>query len=431
MKAYLYREVDKLDSALLAAHFALSIARRNNYFLEQEINLNALGMTYTLLASYDKSLICLFESLELREKRNDKAVISICLNNIGLVYYKIKDYKRAAEYFSKAIDFKREINNSYGLDRALINLSLCYAYQNQFSEAERFLNEAFTICDSSCSDQILTEGKFCKGVIAFGLKNFNKSEELFKESYQFAVNNNNERFEFENIIFLLKIELINNNLISAHRYINAAEEILSEADYNLAKIQTYEQIFKVYLRQRDYEKATKFMGMYISLRNRIYNEDLTQNLMVTQAEYEQRENKEILESGAKILVLKADVINSKRLVSIYTGIAVALLIALVMILYMNGRRKEKANLLLEKRVVERTKSLQLNYELIMQSFQKQNHNMNKVKSDINSLLSTVRGLGAVASSETVLQDRVSLGSLFQSSTERLSSIINSVDFESV
>jgi len=108
------------------------------------------------------------------------------------------------------------------------------------------------------------------------------------------------------------------------------------------------------------------------------------------------------------------------------GVAVLLLIALGIVLYRINKGKEKVSLLLEQQVIERTKELQLNYELILQSYQEQRYAVNKTRSDINSLLNTVRGLGTITANVSTTPDNFNFDKQIQSSAASLSLIINNI-----
>jgi hypothetical protein len=124
--------------------------------------------------------------------------------------------------------------------------------------------------------------------------------------------------------------------------------------------------------------------------------------------------------------LKDDVIESQKLLIVYSIGFVFLLLMLIIALYIITREKWMASTKLEQLVKSRTKALELNYTLIQCSYENQLHLMNKAKSDINSLLSTAKGLGAISSIGSVMKDNTNFRLVFQSSTSRLSSIINNV-----
>ena len=137
----------------------------------------------------------------------------------------------------------------------------------------------------------------------------------------------------------------------------------------------------------------------MDLRDSIYSEELTQNLMAVQAEYEQRENKAKIESQNNLLVLKEEIIGKQQWLNILAVATVLLLVAFVITLFRNNQQKKKTNQLLELKVQERTKELSQSYQLIEKAYADQTHLIVKASSDIKSPLSTMKGLCSLALQE--------------------------------
>jgi hypothetical protein len=84
-------------------------------------------------------------------------------------------------------------------------------------------------------------------------------------------------------------------------------------NYHETRLLTYKIYSALFKELRDHQKHVDFQQRYIQLNDSLHSEKLTQNLMVTQAEYDQKDNVSRIESQKQILVLKEEFIQSQKL----------------------------------------------------------------------------------------------------------------------
>ena len=393
IKSLVLRRLGKMDSALILSIEILPIAKRNNFLDELNQLLTGLANVYTLKAFYDKALVCYFQALELRQMKGDKSEISITTDNIGLVYYKLEDYDKALSYYKKSLQLKNETKYKYDLDLLLINISLCYGYKNNFIEAKKFIDQAFAVCGKNCSKYLQLQARFSLGIISLGSKDFVEAETQFLKSYALAKMLNNERLQFDNIVYLSQIYIQRNELVLAEKYLSNAEKLIaSGTPYNLELIKVYNGLFKLYAKSGNFEKVARYQQKYIQLKDSIFSKELTRNLMKVEVEYLERENKAKIEAQNKIMALDEEIIVRQRFLNLFIGIVAILLILLAVVLVRSNRRKRMINLLLEQKVKERTTELEINSSVLQRSLEERNLQLQKISTDIKNSLATIKGL---------------------------------------
>ena len=142
------------------------------------------------------------------------------------------------------------------------------------------------------------------GLIRFYEESFLQAEEEFLESYKLSKSIVDDRIQLENIIWLSEIYIRKNKISVAEKYLKEAEQvILKKSPFNLELIGIYAQFFKLYQQNKNFEKVALYQEKYISMKESVFNEELTKNLMKTEAEYQERENRSRIESQNKILAL--------------------------------------------------------------------------------------------------------------------------------
>ncbi|HMG89897.1 MAG TPA: tetratricopeptide repeat protein [Chryseolinea sp.] len=382
------------DSSITLALQILPVARRNSFERELKQLLNRLGLGYGYTGKYDSALIYHFESLALREKNGDGFEISMTLSNIGFVYFILKDYDKALSFFGRSREYKMKLDNSAELDFILVNISACYIYKDQFDLARNYIDQALELCKENCSPRLLMTANLHLGLIAGKLKEFKEAKKYFSESYALAEGLNDVRYKLDNVANLLEINRLSNDLHSTEELLERAEGLLNEdmSAHRQATINLYHELFDSYGQMKNFQKMSFYQNKYIQLKDSVYNEELTTNLMKVEAEHLEKENKAKIETQEKILALQNDIISRQRMINIFVGIAGALTIGLVVVLVQNVKQKKRANVSLEHKVKERTLALETHKIQLLNSLEERNQQMKRISTEIKSSVATIQGL---------------------------------------
>ena len=347
------RKLDQLDQAIEKYKQVLAIAKRIGLKSEVKYLLNSLAISFTYKADYDNALEYHFQSLIIREKDGDKSEISIALMNIGLVYFKLRNYEQAIEYYKRSLVLRKEINDQYNLDRLLINIGLCYNQLKDFNKARASFDEGLKVCGENCSEPTLMEAQFGLGVSFYGAKEYEEATKHFESSYLLAVKIENTRFQGENLVYLAKIEIANQEYEGAIKRLTESEKLAAMGVYNELLIDTYRQFSIVYNASKDFENAAFYQSRYISLKDSIYSEGLIKNLAKIQTNFEERQN-------IATIKLKEDALIRQRNLNFTIGIIAVLIGLLGFVLYRSNVVTRRVNTALSdaKSIIE-TQNLRL------------------------------------------------------------------------
>lgn len=433
----LHTRNDKPSEAQEILQKALSIAKRHKMRTEFSTILNSLAIAYTIQAKYDKALEIHFQALKMREEDNDHEEISRSLNNIGLVYFKLKNYEKALEFYERALRLKKEGRDSNFLDHLLVNIGLCYNQQKNFSKAHEYFSLAFKECANNCSDQLKLDGQFGLGVSYFGLKNFQEALIHFNESYALAKKLDDRRFQAENLIYIARIYVREENSKEASDALMLCEEISSQSGYNEILIDTYREYSTLYRQLQDHEKSSLYQSKYISLKDSIYSAALIERIAKIQTNYAERENIAIIAS-------KEETIQKQRSLALAIVIIAVLACLLIFVLYRSNRTKKRVNQALSdaKAIIEEqnrkllSSNFSLNRELkeknvelqkVNESLLRVNEELDnfiyKTSHDIRGPLASLKGMCNVALMD--VKDHLALGYLkkLDITAEKLNTIL--------
>ena len=394
--AFTFRDLNQLDSSKEVYKTVLPIAERNKLLVEYGRLLNGLGITCTLLAAYDEALDYHFESLAVMEKLGNQKRISMSLFNIGFVYYKIKDYQKSLDYYNRADKIKRSIQDNFQLDLLFINRGLSYAELTNYEAAKKCIDTALSVCNGKCSDFIKIQAEYARGLVFFKLKDSKKAEKHFLKSYSLAKETGDNRMQVDNIVFLSEIYCGWDQFSKAEKLLKEAESLVPNILYNLEVIKLYKSFLSLYERTGNRTEIVMYQTKYIQLKDSVYNERFTNSLMRVQAEYLQRQSKTHIDSQEQMLNLKDEIIIRQRWLNVLAGMAAALLILIIYILYRSNKQRKIANQLLDQKVAERTKELELSYEELRRALEEEEMTIGKTLADIKRVVATMQGLSFLA-----------------------------------
>jgi len=406
VKALAFTRLKQLDSAIYLFSMMLPVAERNGFTDLIKNILNGVALAYTYEARYDDALKYHFRSLQLRERSGDKPEIFIALLNIGFNYYKMEHYEKALSYYERAFKLKDDVSKNLNPWMIFVNMSLCYAYTNNFPKAKYYLDRLVAVCADTCSELVISNVKFSVGVISFRQQKYAEAEAYFLESYALSERLNDQRILMDNIVYLSQVYIHTNKLKLAEKYLTRAEKLVAAGTpYNLELINIYNMLFTLYANSGDYRKVSLYQQKYIQLKDSIFSEQQTRNLMKLEAEYLERENRAKIEVQDRILALNQAVIVRQRFMSAFVGLIAVLLVVVAVILIRMNRLKRSANRMLEDKVKERTRELESNRDALQRSLDERSMVLQKVSTDIRSSLATIRGLCSLGLTDKEAMDR--------------------------
>jgi tetratricopeptide (TPR) repeat protein len=395
----LIRRTNQPERAINQLQKILPIAQRNSFVVEEKLILNALAITYTFIANYDIALEYHFKSLKLLEQAEDLKQLSITLNNIGLIYYKLADFEKALHFYSRSLKVKQDSHETFDLDILFGNIALCYNGMKNFEKAEEYVYKASKACVDKCSDNLLMQGQFCLGLISLNSKNYDNAKKHFQSALNYSRINHDLRYESEILLYLGKVDVATQKLNSAQNSMAKAVDIAKKAGNNEMLIQAYRELANLNLNRNNYKSAFLFQQEYVKLNDSIYNRGLIRNVANIQSRYEERSNLATIKENEKSLALQSEIIERQHLQTILVAIISGLFLFIIILLYINYRKKVKFEVILDARVKSRTAELEASrYELEQYTLQQKSF-IQKTYTESKSVLATIQGIFSVATRE--------------------------------
>jgi tetratricopeptide (TPR) repeat protein len=391
--AHALRIQGKIDSSMVLYSRTLTIAKKKRYIHQILKISNGYAVAHINKANYDKALELYFEYLNMPEAKDDSYTLASVYNNMGLVYFKLKDYRKALVFYERSLELKKGLGDQFDLDQLYINIGLGHAYLGDTLEARMYIRKCLAVCKQYCSDLIATQADYAYGLIEFNLNNLETAERFFIKAYRTAKRTREIRYQLDNIDYLSQIYMKNGMNEQALKYLKEAETLIHTGlPYRLELINIYMRFSEVFTRIKNFKLTAYYQQRYIQLKDSTYNEELTTNLMRIEADYLERENQAKIVSQNQVILLNEEAIKRQNFLNIsISGIAIVLVV-LAIVLFKNNKQKRMINELLELRVRERTRELEVNRNELIRACSERDLLIDKTAQSIQSSLASIKGI---------------------------------------
>ncbi len=357
--------------------------------------LNLMAVCYLSMSQFDNALNYHLRTLHFAQEMNHKTYVATSLMNIGVCYYKLKDYTKALPFMI----------NSYLLSDSLkrvdfsqpLNISLCYAYLNDFENAKKYLRLSKDLCGSNCIPFAELHIKYASGYIHFVQNELDDAEHDYKVSLKIAEQIPDQRMYLDNINMLARIQIKKDRLKAAKKYLDKGESVINTGiPFNMEMIKVYGQLGELYLKIEDYERASHYQSQYITLKDSIYNEAVTTSLMRIESKHQERKNLSKIDSQKTVIADRERTIGRQIALNVIVGLLFVTTVAMLIALFKSYRLKKTMNILLAKKIKERTRELEGEISDLLTNLKVREYELERLSGAIKEAINSLTGLSNIA-----------------------------------
>lgn len=117
---------------------------------------NSLGIIYSRIQNYPKSLFYYRQNMFIAKKENDKLKEYTCLLNIGLVFKKSKNYDSAEVYYKQSLKLVQQFDVKL-LKNVWLVLGTNYLNKNELDSAKKYLTQTKEVSKNEHDDYYFSE----------------------------------------------------------------------------------------------------------------------------------------------------------------------------------------------------------------------------------------------------------------------------------
>jgi serine phosphatase RsbU (regulator of sigma subunit) len=426
---------EDIDSGRVVARIALEMARRHQFDNHEGHALILMGRSYAWNASFDtaaiyyqqsvekyksindldglsnafvnfggiyydqgdfiKTIEYWEQSLQIEEALKDTAGIAVNCNNIGEVYAYLNDYENAKKYFERCIQLDSLINDKKGLGYANLNMGRVAVWENNYPEAYSRFEKATTLFEelnilrplagsyANTASLLLKEGKnrdaLAKYKVAKGI--WESSKDLWGIA----------EIHTDIAETYLALEMLDSALWYGQRSIELSQKV----NAGPLIIRSSRLLADVYDRKNQTTEAYKYLKIYTSYNDSIFNDDNKDEIVKLGLVY-QFEKKSYLDSISSAQQRKLDQlsyesqIESKEQQAKLTVVSLIVLIVIVILIFRAYRIRTKSAKVIEDKkneVEEKNLLLEQKNQDILAGIQYSSRIQQSILPEINSFKS--------------------------------------------
>jgi signal transduction histidine kinase len=312
---------------------------------------NTLGIAYYYANEYDSALQYFLKTLSIRERIGRPESISNSLNSIGNIYYGTRQYDDCLEYYEKALAIAIQSGYLRGIIATSTNLGAYYTTRKNFDVAIEYFAKAYeTITQVGDSSQL--------AIVLNNMATLKRQLNQNQEALQFdkrALEIASNRDE------LWEVAYIHNSIGESYMaleqyataYIHFKKALLMADNINALDLQlySYRMLSTYYASMGNVNGFKKYFELYQAAQDSIFDNERRKTLADFRVRY-QTQQKEKENELQKMIIARQSVLNTFLIVMSVMILLMGLLI------YGRYRQKQRINAQLERKVSERTQSLQ-------------------------------------------------------------------------
>ena len=297
-----YKNLGAFEKAFSMTTEAAHIMQEMNGTLDLATAYNTLGNTLKDLHRPQEALMYHNRAIGIRHQLKDSVGIAQSLNNIGNVYKTEKQYARALEYFLPSLDLKKKWGSKKSRLTTMDNITETYLGLGQLDLAERYGREALAL----------------------------RNEAEDRDGWMTSANQ------------LARIYLARDQPDSAQSLALHIETLSGQPIYLRQQLENALLFENIYLKKKDYPDAVKYAGKALTLKDSLFNSDLSSAISTMNARFRAAEQQKALEIAEKNDIIQVQQIHKQKYFIVLLASIVILLLVITYLLYVSNRLRRVA-----------------------------------------------------------------------------------------
>ena len=329
-----------VDSGMLCARQALDISRKIHYKRGEVRSLSTVATYLNIMGDLPGSLRETFKALPEAIKINDNLIVAQCYNTLGLTYSTLKNYKKSLEYYHKALIMAEKAHSDEVMSIELNNLSRNFLDADQLDSALWYTNTAYALSEKKKLYNNIGYLVRNLGMIRFKKEDYSGAIAYYLKSMNVTANKNNHYLFSEDY----------RRMAEAYQKLNKLDSCiyLGKKAFEEAKLdRNPDQVLKAttlltntYKSLNHYKDAFDYQQVMLKAQDSLFSQQKT--LQVQNLTFNEQQRQQEIEAA------QAAYRNRVRMYVLLGALGVFILIVLIL-WYSNGARKKANHLLHEQK----------------------------------------------------------------------------------
>ncbi|MGJ8744369.1 hybrid sensor histidine kinase/response regulator transcription factor [Polaribacter sp.] len=265
-----YYFLGQSDSAINACKKCLDVAYKINNLTIITDTYTALGNTHSRQNNFKKAIHYFLKADSIHNKSPQRPdVIAATYQSLGTIYEDLKDYDKSIEYFKKANEEFKKIpaDVTFYLNTTDLHLGSIYYYKGDLKKADSLLQKTYTYFKKINEKSSVAQISTFIGLIHLKKGEIQEAEKFLKEGFQLQKDKN---YSYETAIAVLelgKLYVKKKEPKKAVYYLNELLVNYNEEDNALLQQKTLKSLAEAHALTKDYGKAYEALQQTYELKD--------------------------------------------------------------------------------------------------------------------------------------------------------------------
>jgi tetratricopeptide (TPR) repeat protein len=288
-------------------------------------------------------------TLSLREKVGDNKSIANCENNIGIIYWNMKNTDEALKHYRKSMAMRIKLNDSAGIAASYGNMGLVYREIGKMDSADLYYRRS-TVIREILGDPRMLAIAYSNLAILY-LKSDPDSAIIYIEKSLAQHKVTNDQFGIAGSLNNLGVAYRNKGMLDkAEEIQKESARLCIELDNKDVMKNAFGELATIYAEKGNYAEAYRYFNMKDSVKDLVYNENISQQVTEAGAKYEsEKKQRNIDQLNASA---EQDALLKKFLIAL---VALGVIVAISLTYAYFNKRKSNHQLALQNAQIESQK----------------------------------------------------------------------------
>ncbi|MGZ3755451.1 MAG: tetratricopeptide repeat-containing sensor histidine kinase [Mucilaginibacter sp.] len=396
------------DKAVSLFNKALAIRMQSGVQSDISDCYNIMGITYDNKGDLPKALDFYFKALIINIKNKDSLAAADNYCNIGVIMQHLELYPKALNYFKQAFAIWLKKNDRQGISTAAENIGEVLMSQKKYDQAIGYLNKASKIFHEIDDQEGISLIAYDLGLYNFYTGHTDIAIQQLNLSLQSAGQN---KIKYNKAYAYLGLAQVYNQQKNYNQAYNYATQAQLTAN-NLRSLNTTAdatlQLSKALAGLKKFEQAYTQHELYTKLKDSLNNNETIHKLISYNLEIDfQKKQKDIVnQQRQRDAAYQEKIARQANEIAIYGGVIA--LLAIMLLIYYNGKRKQqKINRLLAEKneeIIGHQENLNAQAEKLNELNLLKDRLIGILAHDLRAPISTLRGLFTLMTTDNITSE---------------------------
>lgn len=357
IRGVIYYMISNSDKAIENYTEALEVTQQLGDLQFEASIVNNIGLAYWMKGDYTKALSYFSRSLKICVEIGPeaKSIEAATLANIAIIYFEQSDKDKGLEYYSKSLKIYEEIDNQQGLATALANLADTYRQYEDYDKSTEYSERSLRIYEE-------LEDKYGIATALMGIGRAYRGQHKYEDAirtFQRSLEIREEISDLQGVCSTLgSLSSVYDSLGQYDKSIELNQRALLIADSIGAKGNVQSEMSKLYLTYKkigDFETALMMFEDSRDLRDSLFNEEKTKELLRTEYEFETHLSHiaDSLATEQRVAISDAKEKRSRtQRIYLFIGLGLLALFSIFIVNRLIASNKQKKEIGTQKNIVE-------------------------------------------------------------------------------